>query len=323
MWSRCRGVMPPVSTTTEEVHGWFDSLSNWGRWGNDDQLGCLNHITPDARRRGAAAVRHGVSVSCAWDVDTVGSGVERSTFAVPYTAALAADGGMELPGCHDDRWGVSSEVLSFQFHGVAHTHLDSPAHMFWDGQMYGGRPASLVDATAGAAWGAVTAAADGLVTRGVLLDIPASRGVDRLGPGDGVVPEDLEAAEARQGVRIEPGDAVLLRTGDGPARHGRDGSDVSQAGWHASCLPWLYEREVSYIGADTANDVQPSGVDGVFMPIHSVALVAMGLWLVDNCELEACAAMAARLRQWDFQLAVCPIRFAGTSGSPVNPIATF
>ncbi len=323
--SRCQPSVPPMTpvTTTAEVHSWFDTLSNWGRWGDDDQLGTLNHISPDARRRGAKAVRHGESVSCAWDLDTATSAIQRSTFAMPFVAELARSSGMEFPGSHDERWGVASETLSFQFHGVTHTHLDSPAHMFWDGLMYGGRSADLVDATDGATWCAVTAAADGLVTRGVLLDIPPVRNVGKLGPGDGVGPDDLEAAERRQGVRVEPGDAVLLRTGDGKDRHVRDGSDPSQAGWHASCLPWLHDRQVAYIGADTANDVQPSGVEGVFMPIHSVGLVAMGLWLVDNCDLELCAATAERLQQWDFLLTVSPIRFVGTSGSPVNPIATF
>ena len=99
--------------------------------------------------------------------------------------------------------------------------------------------------------------------------------------------------------------------------------DVTQAGWHASCLPWLHERGVALIGADTPQDVQPSGYDDVLMPVHAVGLVAMGLWLLDNCDLEACATTAAELGQWDFHLAVAPVRFAGTSGSPVNPIATF
>jgi kynurenine formamidase len=139
-----------------------------------------------------------------------------------------------------------------------------------------------------------------------------------------VFPDDLEEAERRQGVRVRPGDAVLLRTGRGRVRHEAGVThDVTQAGWHASCLPWLHEREVALIGADTPQDVQPSGYEAVLMPVHAVSLVAMGLWLLDNCDLEVCATTAAELGQWDFHLAVAPVRFAGTSGSPVNPIATF
>jgi len=226
---------------------------------------------------------------------------------------------------HADRhWGFSNERLGILFHGNTITHLDSPCHIYWDGKMYNGRSHSLVDAETGSAWGAVTAAADGIVTRGVLLDVAKVRDVPWLEPGQGVFPDDLEEAERRQGVRVQPGDAVLLRTGYGRARHeaGPSGG-ITQAGWHASCLPWLHERGVALIGADTPQDVQPSGYDAVLMPVHAVSLVAMGLWMLDNCDLEACAATAAELGQWDFQFAVAPVRFAGTSGSPVNPIATF
>ncbi len=311
------------------VLSYFDRLSNWGRWGDDDQLGTLNLITAQSRRAAAQAVRYGVSVSCAWDIDTGPTGVQRSTFAVPFMAQAGNAEDVTMSGYHTDRrWGVAAETLTFGFHGGAYTHLDSPAHMFWDAQMYNGRPADLVRAVDGAMWGAVTAAADGLVTRGVLLDIATTRGVDWLEPGDPVMPGDLEAAQERQGVRVGPGDAVLLRTGYSRYRHQTGHvwaatDQITQAGWHASCLPWLHEREVAYIGADVSNDVIPSGIDGVFMPIHSVGLVAMGLWLIDNCDLEACAITAARLSQWDFLLTVAPIRFAGVTGSPVNPIATF
>ena len=98
-----------------------------------------------------------------------------------------------------------------------------------------------------------------------------------------------------------------------------EASGLTQAPWHASCLPWLHERDVALIGADTPQDVQPSECEDVLMPVHAVSLVAMGLWLLDNCDLEACAATAAELGQWDFHLAVAPVRFAGTSGSPGQP----
>jgi kynurenine formamidase len=306
-----------------DVLGYFDSLSNWGRWGGDDERGTLNHITDDVRRAAARAVRHGRSVSCAWDV-TVPDEMERSTTACPCAAEMPGAEHMPAAFQQDRSWGFSNERLGFMFHGNTITHLDSPCHIFWDGRMYNGRPHSLVDAETGSAWAAVTAAADGIVTRGVLLDVAKVRDVPWLEPGEGVVPEDLEAAERRQGVRVQPGDAVLLRTGYGRFRHesGPSGG-FTQTGWHASCLPWLHERQVALIGADTPQEVQPSGFDDVLMPVHAVGLVAMGLWLLDNCDLEACAATAAELGQWDFQLAVAPVRLAGTSGSPVNPIATF
>ncbi|BCJ37255.1 cyclase [Actinocatenispora thailandica] len=307
----------------DEVLGYFDTLSNWGRWGDDDQRGALNHITDGVRLAAARAVRHGRSVSCGWEV-AVPAEMERSTTACPRAAEMPGAENMPAAFHRDRRWGFSNERLGILFHGNTITHLDSPCHLFWDGAMYNGRSHSLVDAATGSAWAAVTAAANGIVTRGVLLDIAGVRDVPWLEPGQGVFPDDLEEAERRQGVRVRPGDAVLLRTGYGRARHeAGPAGGVTQAGWHASCLPWLQERQVALIGADTPQDVQPSGYDDVLMPVHAVGLVAMGLWLLDNCDLEDCAATAAELDQWDFQLAVAPVRFAGTSGSPVNPIATF
>ena len=309
--------------TGEDVLDYFDTLSNWGRWGEDDELGTLNHITDDVRLAAARAVRHGRSVSCAWEIG-VPEGMERSTTTCPRAADMPGAENMPAAFRNDRRWGFSNERLGFVFHGNTTTHLDAPCHVFWDGAMYNGRPHELVDATTGSAWAAVTAAANGIVTRGVLLDVARARGVSSFDPGQGVFPADLEEAERRQGVRVRSGDAVLLRTGYGRVRHeGGAATGVEQAGWHASCLPWLHEREVALIGADTPQDVQPSGYDEVLMPVHAVSLVAMGLWLLDNCDLEACAATAVELGQWDFQLAVAPVRFAGTSGSPVNPIATF
>ncbi|UQU62164.1 cyclase family protein [Couchioplanes caeruleus] len=309
--------------TQDDVLGYFGTLSNWGRWGDDDERGTLNLVTDAVRLAAARAVRHGRSVSCAWEV-AVPAEMERSTTSCPCAADMP--GAENLPAAFhaDRRWGFSSERLGMTFHGNTVTHLDSPCHLFWDGRMYNGRPHALVGPVTGSAWAAVTAAADGIVTRGVLLDVAAVRGVPWLEPGEGVVPGDLEEAERRQGVRVRSGDAVLLRTGHGRVRHESGaGGGFAHAGWHASCLPWLREREVALIGADTPQDVQPSGYDAVLMPVHAVGLVAMGLWLLDNCDLEACAATAAELGQWDFQLAVAPVRLAGTSGSPVNPIATF
>lgn len=316
--------MTAARPTQAEVLGYFDTLSNWGRWGDDDQLGTLNHVTDKVRLAAARAVRHGRSVSCAWDV-TVPAEMERSTTACPCATDMPGAEHMPAPTFRNDRhWGFSTERLGLTFHGNTITHLDAPCHIFWDGRMYNGRSHELVGAETGSAWTAVTAAARGIVTRGVLLDVAAVRGVPWLEPGEGVFPEDLEEAERRQGVRVGPGDAVLLRTGNGRARR-ENGPNAGwvQAGWHASCLQWLYDREVALIGSDTPQDVQPSGYDDVLMPVHAVALVAMGLWMVDNCDLEECAATAAELGQWDFHLAVAPVRLAGASGSPVNPIATF
>jgi hypothetical protein len=198
--------------TQDDVLGYFSTLSNWGRWGDEDELGTLNHVTDGVRLAAARAVRHGRSVSCAREV-AVPEDMERSTTTCPYAADMPGAENMPAAFRADRRWGFSSERLGITFHGNTITHVDSPCHIFWDGTMYNGRPHSLVDAATGSAWAAVTAAANGIITRGVLLDIAGARDVPWLEPGQGVFPGDLEEAERRQGC----GSGPAMRCSCGPA----------------------------------------------------------------------------------------------------------
>ncbi len=313
----------------EEVLRYFDELSNWGRWGSADQSGTLNLITPRKKVEAARLVRDGVAVSCAWEIDP--RPAPDHVFGTPQRHMLSTGQGLGdadrvlPPGVSDPpRWAGASEYLGFVFHGYSVTHLDALSHYFWDRRMYNNRPASLVTSGQGATHHAITAVPDGVTTRGVLLDIAGVRDVDWLEPGEGVFPEDLRAAEERQGVQIGPGDAVLLRTGYGRRRRERGAdrtAEVGRAGWHASCLPWLRERDVALIGCDTAQDVHPSGYPSMRSPMHAIGIVAMGLWLLDNCDLEELEATCRRLGRWEFFFQLSPLRIAGATGSPANPIA--
>jgi kynurenine formamidase len=326
----------PLNPPEKEVLGWFDQLSNWGRWGKEDELGTLNHITPQVRKAAAECIRHGESISCAWDLSNVPQADD--LFGTPQRFMLATGEGLDdehrvvnLPHFPPEaqtkklRMYGAIEYIGFVFHGSNITHIDAPSHFFWDRQMYNGRPSELVCCLGGATANAVTAARNGITSRGVLLDIPTGRGVPWLEPGEGVYPEDLEAAEARQGVKVRPGDIVLLRTGYGRRKRevGPVPQSVGHPGWHASALPWLYERNVAMIGCDTNTDAIPSGYQEVPIPVHLIGLTSMGLWLLDNCDFELLAKTAERLQQWEFLLSVLPLRIAGGTGSPVNPIATF
>jgi kynurenine formamidase len=319
----------------DEVLGYFDTLSNWGRWGADDEIGTLNLITPTTIAAAAALVRDGVAVSCARQLDMVSN----DPISQPHRYFTLTGEGLSDPdrvpkipgGLAHPRWNCAQEYIGLIYHGSAPTHIDALSHMFWDGQMYNGRPAALV-AGGGATAHAVDAAPHGINTRGVLLDIPAARGVDWLEPGDGVSPADLGAAEARQGVTVGEGDAVLLRTGHTrrarhlfPDRAAEGDWYPEQAGWSASCLPWLHERGAALIAADNMQDQKPSGYEeqNLEVPVHVIALVAMGLWLLDNCDLEQLAAECEKRSRWEFFLSVSPLRMPGATGSPVNPIAIF
>ena len=321
----------PTAPSRDEVLSFFESLSNWGRWGEDDQLGTLNLVTPEKRIAAAGLVREGVAVSCAWDIDTV---PQRDQMAgAPQRYMLSTGQGLDDPHrvlppgvTGHQRGAAAAEFLGLAYHGYSVTHVDGLSHIFWDGRMYNGQPAEKVTSLFGATHHGITALKDGVVARGVLLDVAASRGGRWLEPGEGVFPEDLDAAEERQGVTVGEGDVVLLRTGYG-ARKREQGPDdvgaVGRAGWHAACLPWLHARGVAMIGADTAQDVMPSGYEGLRHPVHSVGIVAMGLWLVDNCDLEELWRTCVRFGRSEFLFVLAPLRWVGATGSPANPLAVF
>src|SRR6478752_6302599 len=186
----------PTMPAEDEVLSWFDELSNWGRWGADERLGTLNHVTAAERVAAAGLVRDGVSVSCSWDIRTgrqPGATVENQRYMLSTGLGLADEGRKGLLA--GGRAGGAQEFIGMVFHGLDVTHLDSLAHIFWDGKMYGGQPASMVSDRQGALVHDVLAVSDGVSTRGVLLDIARLRGVDVLAADDHVHPEDLEAAE--------------------------------------------------------------------------------------------------------------------------------
>jgi kynurenine formamidase len=191
--------------------------------------------------------------------------------------------------------------------------------------MYNGRSCNLITSREGAQVEAVDLLSDGVVSRGVLLDVAAVRG-RWLDAGEGVMPEDLEAAEKAQGVRVEPGDILLVRTGyygrrraEGARNPGKDGSPAV----HVASLPWIRERSVAMLGTDTHNDVSPLPYPRIGNALHVVSLVAMGMWLIDNGNLEELAQACARYRRWEFMLTLAPLVLERVTGSPTNPIALF
>jgi len=218
------------------------------------------------------------------------------------------------------------------FHGSTITHIDSLCHEFWEGKMYNGRPADQVTTTRGATANGIENVKDGIVTKGVLLDIARLRGKEWLEAGEGVFPEDLEAAELAQGVKVEQGDALCLRLGwlkrgnqlgAIPANPGDQeaGRAPPKPGLHAASLPWLHERGVALIADDGTNGSRPSGYPRIETPIHQVGIVAMGLWLIDAANFEDLAARCEAMNRWDFMFAVAPLNFPTVTGSPVTPLA--
>ncbi len=293
-----------------EVLAFHGTLSNWGRWGDDDQLGALNLITPEVTAAAAATVRAGRTVSCARELDTVASPDNPSPVAHHMT------------GTATEGWGA--DYFAISPHGFATSHIDALCHVFFDGKIFNGYSADTVTAHGATRLG-IHHLKSGVVTRGVLLDLPALHGVDALEPGEPVFPEDLEAAEERAGLRVRAGDALLVRTGRWRwrAEHGPWDLGGRAAGLDASCLPWLRQRDVATLGSDGVSDVLPSRVEGVTMPIHTVTLVVLGLHLLDNLDFDALATACAEEARWEFLFVVAPLVLRRGTASPVNPIAVF
>ena len=177
----------------------------------------------------------------------------------------------------------------------------------------------------GATRNAITAGEDGIVSRGVLLDIAALKGVDWLELGDGISVADLEAAEARQGVQVRSGDILLIRTGRDSRREAEGAWPPFSglAGLMLETLPWIREREVAMLGCDGVSDMIPSNVEDSPLPIHHVIITYMGVHLIDNARLAPLAAACAERNRWEFLLTVAPLRLIGGTASPINPIALF
>ena len=313
----------PNAPSLDEVLSYFETLSNWGRWGADDQLGAINLVSPAKRREAAALVTEGITVSCAWDINSVTE--HDPSYRRPQRIMLGTGEDLQDPTT-GDRWGFAWEFLGLIYHGFAVTHLDSLAHVFWDKKMYNGVSAERVASEKGAQDYAISVLGQGVNSRGVLLDIAATKGKDWLDADEAVFPEDLEAAEQRQGIQVSEGDILLLRTGHARKRRvpkDQRGDESGIPSWQAACLPWLRERGVAMIGSDTANDVAPQQYEGMENPVHLVGVTAIGLWLIDNCDLEALHETCEAQQRWAFQLTIAPLRWLGATGCPVNPIAVF
>ena len=304
--------------TPQRMRGVFERVKNWGRWGADDENGALNLITPGKRREGAAAVITGETVSCAREL-AVRPSIENPSPALH----MMIQGGDDcvIPGVGLE---AAMDFVGVAFHGMATTHIDALCHVFVDGRMYNGFAATEVKST-GARRGSIMCARDGIASRGVLLDVPRTLGVEWIDASAPITVAQLEATEKSQGVRVSEGDILIVATGRDARRekHGpwspmQDGL----AGMHPECVEWIHDRGVAVLGNDGVSDVLPNiNIEGWGMPIHQCALVAMGVHLLDNLRLDRLSAACAREQRWSFLFTVAPLRVERATGSPVNPIA--
>jgi kynurenine formamidase len=304
-----------VDLSVGEFQQLFREVTNWDHWPERPEVGALHFITAERIAAAAGLVRRGVTVSLGRPLNTQ-AGIDNPEPA-HHEMTMLTD--VDI-GSGSVRF--TKDYIGVDYHNEGHSHIDALCHVAYQGRFYGGITDAKVTSR-GAAAGAISLLRDGLVGRGVLLDIPRARGVRWLEPGEHVFPDDLDAAERAQGVNVEAGDILLVRTG-----HARRLSEVTpwetskrKAGLHPSAARFLADRRVAALGSDGNNDTAPSTTEGVAFPIHVLAINAMGVHLLDYLQFEDLVPLCEAAERWAFLFVASPLRIVGGTGSPVNPIA--
>jgi kynurenine formamidase len=288
----------------------FAEVSNWGRWGPDDELGTLNFLSPAKTIEAAALVEQGRVVSLAHDIAM--ERTDKNRFPATHMMLYMSDDPVTV-----------ADQITVVPHSYTVTHVDAITHGIFDGAVYNGRQVSEVVTRTGLEYGSVHAQAGGLVTRGVLLDIAASRGVEWLAAGEAVTPVDLDAAAKTAGLEVGEGDCVIVRVGLEAREMVEGQEDTSvRAGLTPECLRWFHERDIAIYGGDCF-DVLPGVAPEYPWAFHQVGLAAMGLALLDNVAVEELSQVCRTENRWQFMMCVAPLRIPRATGSAVNPLAIF
>jgi kynurenine formamidase len=307
--------MPAPGRMTEaEFRSLYERLRAEPPWGPADRRGALNYLTPATMLTAAGEVKLGRSVSMAGPIEyaVTADNPDPCRHNMTQTGDSAPDDGLSF----------AMDQIGMNIHGNADTHIDALSHVIYDGRLYNNRPADIVGDT-GAAELSIAAAANGIVGRGVLLDVPRARGVPWLEPGDHVTADDLAAAERDQQVQVSQGDLVFIRVGHRLRRFQLGPWDAAdaRAGLHPAVMEYLADRKITLLGSDGNNDTAPSAVPGVDFPVHVLAIAALGVHLIDYLDFSVLAPLCAEFRQWSFLCVIAPLRLSVATGSPVNPIA--
>ena len=296
----------------------FEKVSNKGKWGDKDKKGTVNYIDNDKILNALKLPKKGISVSLSFNITQDSSEINHSDFdeITKYNHQASS---VEFRG-----YDWASDNYSISYHGFTVSHMDGLAHLAQDGKLYNGYDASKITPQGFEELG-IEAFSDGIISKGVLIDIPLLYGKEYLDAGTKITINDILKFEEKYNVKIEKGDVVLVRTGRWSEKSIKGDSDYSKisAGVDYKIVSLLDDRQASVLGSDGTNDVQPSGIPEEGNPVHKLTLVSMGMPLLDNLNLEQISKEAKKQNKWEFFISVQPLRFKGGTGSPVNAIALF
>jgi kynurenine formamidase len=303
---------PDTAAMRSNYERWRTEFKTWGRWGADDNKGTSNLITPQKVLSEIKLVKSGTVISLAANEPQ-------------QVAADVGANGLFHRTTNGISEGGTTDTYSVSYHGLTVSHIDSWCHFFENGQMYNGTPVKdLVTPETGCKKGSVMNWKDGIFTRAVMYDIAQLKGVEWVEPGTPITRADLESWERKSGVKVGPGDVVLLYTGRWKRREKLGAWAGQVAGYYADTIPWMHERLPAFIGHDFNIDWNPRpGWEGMRNPIHVAVLNWMGINIVECLDLERAVEQARRTKQYEFLLTFAPLPVEGGTGSPVNPLAIF
>jgi kynurenine formamidase len=310
----------PTFVSAGEFDQLFQRVSNWSRWGSSDEQGTLNYLKPEHVRASAALVRSGRTVSLSLPINTV-AGPDNPHPSVHYMVKTH-----DFRPAHGEPQ-FAGDFLGSELHGDCRTHIDALCHVAYKGKLYNGKSPTTVTSR-GASLMDITAYANGIVGRGVLLDIPRYRKVNWLEPGEAVTADEIEAVEKFEGVRLGEGDIFLFRTGHhrrrlelGSWNNSCDGE--GQAGLHVNAMVLLHERKVAAFLPDGDGETVPSNVEGIPYPVHALQIASMGMACADSLQFEELVKVCEEESRWTFMIVAAPLRLPRGTGSLFNPIAIF
>lgn len=300
-----------LSKEKQSFDSLFLKLDNSGKWGQNDRLGTINYISNLKIKSSLKLVKEGVTVSLSFKI------TEDSLAPNKFYSDKLSSYSHETNELNFKGYNWVTDNFSISYHGHTHSHIDALNHLSHSGLYYNGlkSPEEL----------GVENLKNGILTKGILIDLPLLKGKEFVQAGYKISIQDIIEFEKKFNVKIEKGDILLVRTGRWKQKevNGEWNFLDKSTGLHYNVMQLLHEREISVLGSDGTNDSNPPLIKEEGSPVHKLSIVAMGMPLLDNLNLEQLSKKAKSFSRWEFLLSIQPLKIDKGTGSPVNAIAVF